>query len=147
VELPRQLHEIVDLCEIRGSWEGTADELLDDLDTSFVIRGRREKGFPTVGNHLVRLLRRLAPNLRGMGVSVEFHQTGGSRSRKMILLKKVSAVIDATDATDASSSVTRIGGGNGGKCGNGGNGVGGVGGVGGVDRSGDLFQWQDIWMR
>jgi len=141
VEASSLASEIVDLCEIRGSWEGTADELLDDLDTSFVIRGRREKGFPTVGNHLVRLLRRLAPNLRGMGVSVEFHQTGGTRSRKMILLKKVSAVIDAIDATDASSSVTRIGGVGGG------NGSNGVDGVDGVDRSGDLFRWQDIWMR
>lgn len=66
-------------------WEGTAAELLAELDhlAGFDDRGRfRPKGWPSGPRPLAGILKRLAPNLRRAGIDLEFFRSaGGSRSR------------------------------------------------------------------
>jgi len=67
------------LAEREGSWSGTAGELLEKL-------GRPERpprGWPTTPRAMGGALRRAAPTLRTVGVSVECGKTAGSRSRKV----------------------------------------------------------------
>jgi hypothetical protein len=55
-------------------------------------------------HNLSRTLRRIAPNLRADGVEIEFSQTGGSKSRKIISLFR--PALESSDATDASDAMS-----------------------------------------
>ena len=68
---------------------------------------RRPKGWPKTPGVLSGMLRRLAPNLRGIGLGIEFEKEPGSGSRKRIRLRPQKS--DATDASDAANS-KRVGG-------------------------------------
>jgi hypothetical protein len=49
------------------NWQGTATELLHDLDEQAPERTRKTQGWPTNGRALSNALRRIAPNLRQAG--------------------------------------------------------------------------------
>lgn len=70
------------LAEREGTWSGTAGELLEKL-------GRPERpprGWPTTPRAMGGALRRAAPTLRTVGVSVEYERTaGGTRQRTWTL--------------------------------------------------------------
>jgi hypothetical protein len=55
-----------------GYWQGTATELLHDLDEQAPERTRKAQGWPTNGRALSNALRRIAPNLRAGGLEVTF---------------------------------------------------------------------------
>jgi hypothetical protein len=70
------------LVETRGAWEGTAAELLPELAQLAGLSGDRPKapaGWPKKPNALTGRLRRLAPNMRRAGVTVDFRRTGTKR--------------------------------------------------------------------
>lgn len=71
----------------KGEWLGTARELFDQLSDGVSEeekRKRKEQGWPKAPNGLSGMLRRLAPNLRMHGVSVEFNiRTDKKGSRKI----------------------------------------------------------------
>jgi hypothetical protein len=82
----------------RGDWEGTASELLAELDSlatggptsqgSMQVRSdvTKQKGWPKNGRALSNSLRRLAPTLRAVGVGVILDgRTGKAGSRMMQL--------------------------------------------------------------
>lgn len=96
---------ITRLLEMRPVWEGTLTELLGDLEKRIDEEMRRTRSWPKSPRGLSSALRRLAPNLRVAGVEVEFTQTGGSGSRKMVRLHhKLAEFCDATDACDAADA-------------------------------------------
>jgi transcriptional regulator with XRE-family HTH domain len=66
-------------------WSGTATELLIQLENRAGDAGRRRRGFPQSPRALAGDLKRLAPNLRALGVGVQFLKVGKSRSRTIIL--------------------------------------------------------------
>jgi hypothetical protein len=67
--------------KIAPSWQGTATDLLKTL-TDMVDEGvRRQKGWPSSGQTLSNALRRLAPNLRQVGVLFEFIREPGTGRR------------------------------------------------------------------
>lgn len=78
---------IINLAESKGEWLGTARELFDLLLTDKTEDDKRklkEQGWPKAPNGLSAMLRRLAPNLRMHGVSVEFNiRTDKKGSRKI----------------------------------------------------------------
>ncbi|MHB9089952.1 MAG: DNA polymerase, partial [Chloroflexota bacterium] len=85
----------------RGPWQGTAADLLAVLDVAAEEHTRREKTWPRTASALSGKLRRLAPDLRASGVLVEFGQTSGAYSRKVITIRKDSDGGDAPTHPDA----------------------------------------------
>ena len=81
------IQELVDL----GEWRGTASQLLSDLDTHIKEQTRKLKSWPKDGRALSNALRRLAPNLRESGVSVEFNKKErfGKKVLRTITLRRV----------------------------------------------------------
>ena len=57
-------------------WSSTATELLHHLESIVDDRTRNSKAWPSAGRTLSNALRRLAPNLRRAGVSVDFKHSG-----------------------------------------------------------------------
>jgi hypothetical protein len=70
-----------------GSWQGTATELLHDLDEKAPERTRKTQGWPTNGRALSNALRRIALNLRQAGVDVTFPR-GRTKGRIFTIVQK-----------------------------------------------------------
>ena len=68
-----------------AGFTGTATELLKLLNDKAADDIRRQKGWPTNGRGLSNALRRIAPNLRAVGVHVDFDRQGQNRTRTIIL--------------------------------------------------------------
>jgi hypothetical protein len=75
---------ILALIEACGSWTGTAQQLLDELEVRHTDeKTRKRKEWPKGPRKLSGDLRRLAPNLRRAGIDVDFdkREPGGKRRR------------------------------------------------------------------
>ncbi len=70
-----------------GKWEGTATELLQALNARTDDAIQRQKSWPRSPRALSGILRRLAPNLRAVGVEVDFSREAGGKRRRMITVK------------------------------------------------------------
>lgn len=79
--------ELADDNEISG-WEGTATELIDELEKKVSDKVTRSKAWTKTPQSLSNRLRRLATTLRTIGVEVEFGREGHKRKR-MITIRKV----------------------------------------------------------
>jgi hypothetical protein len=79
-------------------WSGSASELLKQLVGSSDEAAKRQQGWPKNASQLSRALRVVAPNLRSVGVNVEFQRDGRRRSVRISKLGK-DTVIAVTDAT------------------------------------------------
>jgi hypothetical protein len=63
-------------------FEGTAQQLLDDLNLVAADHIKRQKSWPKNGRSLSNALRRIVPNLRAIKIQVEFAKaSGGNRNR------------------------------------------------------------------
>jgi hypothetical protein len=80
---------------------GTATELLQCLNAEAPEDVRRQKEWPTTGRALSNALRRLAPNLRAVGVNVLFTREGKNRRRTITL--------EQQGKSSSASSVSRRG--------------------------------------
>jgi hypothetical protein len=77
---------IVRLLERQPTWEGTAGDLLGQLDT--LTGDRKVRTWPTNGRAMAGALKRCAPALRTVGVQVEGpHRTGHDRDRLWTLAR------------------------------------------------------------
>jgi hypothetical protein len=65
----------------RTEWKGTASELLPLLTASVSERTAKEKSWPKQANALSGKLRRVAPPLRRVGVSITFERVAHDRTR------------------------------------------------------------------
>jgi hypothetical protein len=66
-------------------WSGSATELLAALNRVAHEEVRIERGWPKRANHLATQLRRLAPNLRRLGIDVRFEREAGTGQRRITL--------------------------------------------------------------
>jgi hypothetical protein len=82
-----------------GSWSGTAAELLETLVKRVDEVTRRARTWPKTPRQIGASLRRLAPNLRAVGVYVEFQDRRelGSRRRQLVIQK-----VDASERSQRS---------------------------------------------
>jgi hypothetical protein len=72
-------------------WSGTAAELLEELEKRAEESTRRLKAWPKSPRALAGVLRRLAPNLRKVGVAVEFSTMGrDAKKRRAVTLGRSS---------------------------------------------------------
>jgi hypothetical protein len=79
-----------------NGWEGTATELLEALSVNAV------QGLPRAANQLSGDLRRIAPALRLLGVSVEFERRGHD-SKKVIVIREIPEPSTASTASTVGS--------------------------------------------
>ena len=81
---------VLDFMASHSYWTGTAGDLFEELDHQAEDRVKRQRGWPQSGRTLSGILKRLAPNLRAVGVDVEFGSTGrGKEKRRNITLGRV----------------------------------------------------------
>jgi hypothetical protein len=92
-----------------NEWLGTMQELLDELNRRAEEPMRRTKGWPTHARALGGQLRRLAPNLRAIGIGMEFGKRGpggrrlvsiGQNERAKLCLDRHNGHGDAWDVRD-----------------------------------------------
>ena len=88
----------------QGTFEGPTSRLLSLLGDMVSDKTRESKRWPKAANSLSGELRRLVPALRSEGIVVEFSQTPGTRSKRIITIRQGEDKTDATDATDATVS-------------------------------------------
>jgi hypothetical protein len=70
-------------------WKGSATELLNALPgEAFDLGETSTEGWPTKAAGLSHMLRRVEPNLSAIGIGVEFGKSNGSRSKRLITIKK-----------------------------------------------------------
>ena len=83
------------------AWHGTASQLLEALNGLATEDAKRQKGWPTKGHVLSMALRRIAPNLRNVGIHIEFDRTG--KCRKITITRKppVNSVTSVTECHSA----------------------------------------------
>ena len=89
---------LMDFISVTSVWSGTATELLTELEAVADEKTKRLRGWPQTGRVLSGALKRLAPNLRAVGVEVEL---GRTRKGRYITLGKVaeSSVTSVTSVT------------------------------------------------
>jgi hypothetical protein len=76
------------LLKDRPYWQGTARQLLDDLNTKADEKIRRHRDWPASPRRLGGDMRRLAPSLRAAGVGVTFTRESGGGRRRLIDLEQ-----------------------------------------------------------
>ena len=81
-----------------GEWEGTATQLMKELNQKVDEATQRLKAWPSSGRALSNALRRLAPNMLAKGIEVEFSREPHSR-RRIVSLRKGSDIIVPTVPT------------------------------------------------
>jgi hypothetical protein len=74
----------------RGEWQGTATSLQGELvnDVLTIQLVGEQNPVPQTARELSQALRRLAPNLLQIGITVEFGRTHGDNSERIITIKK-----------------------------------------------------------
>ncbi len=81
-------------------WTGTASDLLTELGEVVGEVARNRQDWPKSGRGLSGVLRRLAPNLRAVGIDVLFDTEGrGNDKRRIIVVRRFGNDIDPTDPT------------------------------------------------
>ena len=93
---------ILALMESQGRWNGTASELLADLEAHHTDeRTRARRDWPRSPKAMGNALRRIAPNLRAVGVQVTFLPPQGRKKRRLIVLEYVGEESAASAAWSA----------------------------------------------
>lgn len=75
----------------RDEWQGTASALLSELASLVDDETKRDRDWPKRGNRLSGMLRRLAPNLRQVGLWVAWDRSGRTATRAITITKKKEA--------------------------------------------------------
>jgi hypothetical protein len=90
-------------------WTGTARQLLADLEKHADEKTKRSKGWPTTPSRLSAELRRLAPCLRAVGVSVFFEREPDRLRRRLIRLERACKTPSAASAASTPPENTPAG--------------------------------------
>jgi hypothetical protein len=87
-----------------GHWEGRAGELLEALNCLATDEAKREKGWPGGANILSGVLRRIAPNLRRVGMEVILDNRNARRRKIIIRIVEPTSVTTVTERHSAAKS-------------------------------------------
>lgn len=88
--------------QAHSPWEGTAAELLLALNTAVVGNETKEKDWPKKAHTLSGRLRRLSPNLRAIGLLIEFDRQSDASRRRIIRVTQERECSEASRASRAS---------------------------------------------
>jgi hypothetical protein len=91
----------IDECE---HWKGTSSELLSELNSLPINEGvKKQQGWPKSYQAMGGILKRIAPNLRAVGVKVE---RGSGRERRAWILEKLGACSSPLSRMSSEASVS-----------------------------------------
>jgi hypothetical protein len=90
-----------------GTFEGTATDLLKALKPYAGEDAGSQRSWPANGRGLSNALRRLAPNLRKLGIDVSFSRDTDRRRRRLITIRDFASAPSIASEESASSSVRR----------------------------------------
>jgi len=88
IEASAVAQAIETMTETVPEWQGTATELLDQLDKVAPDKVLKTKEWPKTAQALSNRLRRLAPTMRSIGTEIDFDREGHARKR-IIEIRKV----------------------------------------------------------
>lgn len=94
----RALWELVDRV---GFWSGTATELLRQLEGEVDSKTTGMKSWPATPRVLSGAVKRLAPNLRDLGIEVEFERKGHKGARTIMLSRRPENSENSSSAASA----------------------------------------------
>jgi len=83
-----------------GTWQGTAAELLRTLAGRVDERTTRSRAWPSTARGLAGALRRAGPDLRALGVAVEWWRAADARRQRIVRLAQIDAAPDRPDGPD-----------------------------------------------
>jgi hypothetical protein len=89
------------LLDGRDEWRGTATDLLAALNATDEV-ARRHRGWPQTARALSGSLRRLAPDLRAVGLEVGFARTGRGR---LVIIRRQGGAMSVTTVTSVTDGV------------------------------------------
>lgn len=91
----------------RTPWDGTATELLEGMNAETNPDARRARGYPTNARAVNAALRRLAPDLRRLGVNIRFIKGANQRTIEVSSLASGASFASAlTDSQARADDVT-----------------------------------------
>ena len=88
---------VIDFAATTSYWTGTVSDLLAELARQVDERVERQRGWPHSGRALSGVLKRLAPNLRAVGVEVE---SGRTKKGRFVTLTRTAGENCVTTVTD-----------------------------------------------
>ncbi len=94
---------IMALVETRRRWRGTFSELLAELEANHTDdKTRKRKEWPNNRKAMGNAVRRIAPNLRAIGISVDLPQKGtGKKKQRIVMLERTAEPRPARSAPPA----------------------------------------------
>ena len=92
-------------------WENTPSALLEELEQAAGEKTTRLKVWPKTARGLSGILKRLAPNLRALGIDVDSgHRGRGREKRNTIIIRRTGESCDPSDPIDPNTEKQRSGG-------------------------------------
>ena len=91
---------LLDFVATVNTWSGTSTDLLRELEGRIDERTRKLKNWPGTARSLGGAVKRLAPNLRDVGVGVDFGRTG---RRRTITLERMDGEFCVTNVTNVTT--------------------------------------------
>ena len=95
---------LIEFLKDRPTWAGTATELLQELESVTGDGQQKPRNWPKNASGLSNRLRRIAPNLRQLGTSIEFETK--SRSRTIFLDRTPAGKTPSSPSSPSPDSVT-----------------------------------------
>jgi hypothetical protein len=71
------------------AWQGTAAELLDELNNRADENSRKQRAWPKTARAVSGIVSRLAPNLRRIGIAVDHWREPDKKRRRMIRIEEI----------------------------------------------------------
>ena len=100
---------VLSLMSKRTRWEGTATDLLSALNGETTEDVKREKKWPKDGRAVSGRLRRAAPGLRQIGITVERDREGkAARNRKITISRAAEVAENGGNFASASSAASAV---------------------------------------
>lgn len=107
VESSPFVEAIINFVTKQGHWEGTATVLLSELNEVENMKTQWLKIWPKTPQSLSNQLRRYTPNLRKVGIDVDFERTGEKRSIRLACAPIVASQASSSSQTGSLFSVPK----------------------------------------
>jgi hypothetical protein len=95
---------IIDFVHEVGEWSGTMTDLLEELEQRADLKTKSLKTWPKSSSPLGSAVKRLAPNLRKTGISVQEHKLGKKRKPMLALALQQEQACETPSAVSAPSA-------------------------------------------
>ncbi len=101
---------LLDLLDERGRWEGSAGDLLRELEDRADEKTRKRRGWPSKPQGMAGAIRRLGPALRAQGWNVDhFRERGKGRKRIIVIEKVATQTSESSETSETPDSGSKTG--------------------------------------